>query len=181
MLLLALDLDGGRYPSLPRFIDELNALAKAEGDDAPDEGELAADDFLAADGRVRIMTIHGAKGLEAPLVWLLDANASPAPERPWEVLVGWAPEAPARQHFSFVGRKDERGNSRRALFEAEAAAMSARELNLLYVAVTRAQQLFFASGIVCRAGRDPATPLCLFAGGIAAFSAMKARTRMAFA
>lgn len=158
LLLLALDLDGGRYPSLPRFIDELNALAKAEGDDAPDEGELAADDFLAADGRVRIMTIHGAKGLEAPLVWLLDANASPAPERPWEVLVGWAPEAPAPQHFSFVGRKDERGNSRRALFEAEAAAAEREELNLLYVAVTRAQQLFFASGIVAARGADPATP-----------------------
>ncbi|MDQ5942351.1 MAG: ATP-dependent helicase/nuclease subunit, partial [Pseudomonadota bacterium] len=147
LLLLALDLDGGRYPSLPRFIDELKALKKAEGDDAPDEGELAEDEATAADGRVRIMTIHGAKGLEAPLVWLLDAHATPATDKPWEVLVDWAPEEPAPRHFSFVGKKDERGHSREALFEAEAAAAAREELNLLYVAVTRAKQLFIASGI----------------------------------
>jgi ATP-dependent helicase/nuclease subunit A len=147
LLLLALDLDGGRYPSLPRFIDELKQLRRAEGDDAPDEGELAADETLAADGRVRIMTIHGAKGLEAPLVWLLDANASPRGDGPWEALVEWQPGDPAPTHFSFVGRKEERGRARAALFEAEAAAAAREELNLLYVAVTRAKQLFLASGI----------------------------------
>ncbi|MBK9445823.1 MAG: UvrD-helicase domain-containing protein [Betaproteobacteria bacterium] len=147
LLLLALDLDGGRYPSLPRFIDELKALRAAEGDDAPDEGELAADESVAADGRVRILTIHGAKGLEAPLVWLLDANATPPADKAWDVLVDWQPEAPAPCHFSFVGRKEERGASRSPLFEAEAAAAEREELNLLYVAVTRARQLFFASGI----------------------------------
>jgi ATP-dependent helicase/nuclease subunit A len=147
LLLLALDLDGGRYPSLPRFIDELKALRAAEGDDAPDEGELAADEGVAADGRVRILTIHGAKGLEAPLVWLLDANATPQADKAWDVLVDWQPDALAPCHFSFVGRKDERGTSRAPLFEAEAAAAEREELNLLYVAVTRARQLFFASGI----------------------------------
>ncbi len=147
LLLLALDLDGGRYPSLPRFIDELRALARVAGDDAPDEGELAADETVAADGRVRIMTIHGAKGLEAPLVWLLDANALPPSDKAWEVLVAWPPEAPRPTHFSFVGRRDERGASRQALFEAEAAAAAREELNLLYVAITRAKQIFIASGI----------------------------------
>ncbi len=147
LLLLALDLDGGRYPSLPRFIDELKALARIAGDDAPDEGELAADESVAADGRVRIMTVHGAKGLEAPLVWLLDANATPPADKAWDVLVGWSPEAPRPHHFSFVGRKEERGASRTALFETEAAAAAREELNLLYVAMTRAQQMFIASGI----------------------------------
>ncbi|MBI2306554.1 MAG: UvrD-helicase domain-containing protein [Rhodocyclales bacterium] len=147
LLLLALDLDGGRYPSLPRFIDELRALARVAGDDAPDEGELAADERVAADGRVRIMTIHGAKGLEAPLVWLLDANATAPADKAWDVLVEWAPEAARPGHFSFVGRKEERGVSRQALFDAEAAAAAREELNLLYVAITRAQQLFVASGV----------------------------------
>ncbi|MFC5300521.1 UvrD-helicase domain-containing protein [Azospira restricta] len=147
LLLLALDLDGGRYPSLPRFIDELRALVRAAGDDAPDEGELAADEAVAADGRVRIMTIHGAKGLEAPLVWLLDANAPPPSDKAWEVLVAWPPEAPRPTHFSFVGRREERGASRQALFEAEAAAAAREELNLLYVAITRAKQIFIASGV----------------------------------
>lgn len=147
LLLLSLDLDGGRYPSLPRFIDELKVLRRTEPDDAPDEGELAADERVAADGRVRIMTIHGAKGLEAPLVWLLDAHAAPPPSRAWEVLVGWPTTAPAPTHFSFVGRKDERGAARQMLFEAEAEAAAREELNLLYVALTRAKQLFIASGI----------------------------------
>ncbi|MBW7900489.1 MAG: UvrD-helicase domain-containing protein [Rhodocyclaceae bacterium] len=147
LLLLALDLDGGRYPSLPRFIDELRALARVAGDDAPNEGELAADEAVAADGRVRIMTIHGAKGLEAPLVWLLDANAAPPADRAWDALVDWPPEAPRPTHFSFVGRKEARGAARTALFEREAAAAAREELNLLYVAITRARQLFFASGV----------------------------------
>ncbi|HEX5801720.1 MAG TPA: UvrD-helicase domain-containing protein [Azospira sp.] len=147
LLLLALDVDGGRYPSLPRFIDELKALLRVAGDEAPDEGELAADERVAADGRVRIMTIHGAKGLEAPLVWLLDANATPPADKAWDVVVGWAPEAPRPHHFSFVGRKEERGAARAALFAAEAAAAAREELNLLYVAITRAQQIFIASGI----------------------------------
>jgi len=146
--MLALDLDGGRYPSLPRFIDELKVLRRAEADDAPDEGELAADERVAIDGRVRIMTIHGAKGLEAPLVWLLDANAAAPTDRAWEVLLDWPPQAAGPAHLSFVGRREERGNARQALFDASARAAAREELNLLYVALTRAKQIFVASGIV---------------------------------
>ena len=147
LLFLALDVNGGRYPSLSRFINELKILRRAGDDDAPDEGELASDEVLAADGRVRILTIHGAKGLEAPLVWLLDANAAPRGDSAWGVLSDWPPEAPAPTHFSFVGRKDERGESRAAIFTAQAAAEAREELNLLYVALTRAKQLFLCSGI----------------------------------
>ena len=146
LLLLALDVDGGRYPSLPRFIDELRALRRADDDDSPDEGELAANDSAVADGRVRILTIHGAKGLEAPVVWLLDANPVPRPERGWAPLVDWPPGAPAPRHFSFVGRRAEAGAARADLLAAEAAAAEREELNLLYVAITRAQQVFIASG-----------------------------------
>lgn len=147
LLLLALDLDGGRYPSLPRFIDELRALRRAGDDDAPDEGELSGDEAVASEGRVRILTIHGAKGLEAPLVWLLDANAVPRPESGWTPIVDWPSGTPVPRHFSFVGRRAEAGAARAALFSAEAAAAEREELNLLYVAITRAQQVFIASGI----------------------------------
>lgn len=158
LLLLALDIDGGRYPSLSRFTDELRILRKSAADDAPDEGELAADATDSGAGRVRIMTIHGAKGLEAPLVWLLDANAGPRADGAWQVLVDWPPEAAAPTHFSFVGRKDERGLSRAPLFEAEAQAAEREELNLLYVAITRARQIFIASGISTERGGSAATP-----------------------
>ncbi len=145
LLLLTLDLDGGRYPSLPRYIDELRDLRDAEASDAPDEGEIETRSVDA--GRVRILTIHGAKGLEAPIVWLLGANASTRPPDPWSVLVDWQPEAPSPQHFSFFGRKDDHGAARQPLFDAEAVAARREELNLLYVAITRARQVFIASGI----------------------------------
>ncbi|MEI7611397.1 MAG: UvrD-helicase domain-containing protein [Betaproteobacteria bacterium] len=150
LLLLALDLDGGRYPSLPRFIDELRDLRGVDANDAPDEGEI---ETLNADaGRVRILTIHGAKGLEAPIVWLLGANASPRAADAWDVLVDWPPEATAPQHFSFFGLKEERGRARQPLFDAESVAAKREELNLLYVAITRARQVFIASG--CENARE---------------------------
>ena len=145
LLLLALDLDGGRYPSLPRFIDELRDLRDADVNDAPDEGAIEGQGVDA--GRVRILTIHGAKGLEAPVVWLLGANAAPRAQEAWDVLVDWPPEAPSPRHFSFYGRKEDRGVARQPLFDIECAAAKREELNLLYVAMTRARQVFLASGI----------------------------------
>ena len=150
LLQLALDIDGGRYPSLPRFIDELRDLRDADANDAPDEGEIAAEQADA--GRVRILTIHGAKGLEAPIVWLLGANESPRNGEAWDVLVDWPPDAPAPHHLSFYGRQADRGAARQPLFDAEAAAARREELNLLYVAITRARQVFIASG--CESSRE---------------------------
>ena len=144
LLLLALDLDGGRYPSLSRFVDELRNLREADAGDAPDEGEVVS--AQTASNRVRILTIHAAKGLEAPIVWLLDANAAARPAEPWDVIVDWPPEEASPRHFSFFGRKDARGAARRFLFDAQAQAAQREELNLLYVAMTRAQQVFIASG-----------------------------------
>jgi ATP-dependent helicase/nuclease subunit A len=153
LLLLTLDLDGGRFPSLPRCIDELRDLRDADVNDAPDEGVIEAQSVDA--GRVRILTIHGAKGLEAPIVWLLGANTAPRPPEPWDVLVDWPPEAPSPQHFSFYGRKEDRGAKRQPLFEIEAQAATREELNLLYVAMTRARQVFLASGIeTAKAGSE---------------------------
>jgi ATP-dependent helicase/nuclease subunit A len=149
LLLLSLDLDGGRYPSLPRFIDELRELQAADAGDAPDEGAIESAVAVSASesGRVRILTIHGAKGLESPLVWLLDANAAPRAAETWDVLVDWPPQSVSPQHFSFYGRADGRGKARQPLFENQSAAAAREELNLLYVAITRARQVFIASGI----------------------------------
>ena len=152
LLLLALDVDGGRYPSLSRFIDELRDLRDADANDAPDEGEITAHETGL--GRVRILTIHGAKGLEAPIVWLLGANDAPRGGEAWDVIVDWPPAEAAPSHFSFFGRKDERGAARQPMFDAEAAAAKREELNLLYVAVTRARQVFIASGIENARAKD---------------------------
>lgn len=142
----------GRCPSLPRFIDELRELREAESNDAPDEGVIETQGVDA--GRVRILTIHGAKGLEAPIVWLLGANASPRAQDAWDILLDWPPEASSPRHFSFYGRKEERGAARQPIFDAETLAAKREELNLLYVAITRARQVFLASGIENARVRD---------------------------
>jgi ATP-dependent helicase/nuclease subunit A len=147
---LALRLDAGRYPSLPRFLDELARLGEAGDEEAPDEGTIHAAD---AGDRVRILTIHGAKGLEAPIVWLIDAHNTHQPPEAWSLLLDWPPESTRPAHLSALGRKDECGARRAALIEAEAAFAAREELNLLYVAMTRARQCFFASGIASERGR----------------------------
>ena len=89
---LALTQDGGRYPTLAGFIRELASLID-DADAAPGEG-------LAADGEnaVRLLTIHGAKGLEAPIVWLL-GGSDHARGDSYAVLAPWPPTAPQPSIF----------------------------------------------------------------------------------
>ena len=144
LLELALNVDAGRYPSLTRFVDELRRLSSSD-EEAPDEGLVAT--AGEGEGRVRIMTIHGSKGLEAPIVWLIDANSPPKSGEGYGVAMQWPEDAKAPQHFSLLGRLSEAGPSRRALLDAERLAAEREELNLLYVAITRAEQVLIVSGI----------------------------------
>jgi ATP-dependent helicase/nuclease subunit A len=146
LLELALNVDAGRYPSLTRFVDELRRLSSSD-EEAPDEGLVATTGGETDGGRVRIMTIHGAKGLEAPIVWLIDANSPPKSGEGYGVAMQWPEDARAPQHFSLLGRLGDAGPSRAALLEAEKLAAEREELNLLYVAITRAEQVLIVSGI----------------------------------
>jgi ATP-dependent helicase/nuclease subunit A len=150
MLELALNVDGGRYPSLTRFVDELQRLSSSD-DEAPDEGLIAAAQDDA--GRVRIMTIHGSKGLEAPIVWLIDAHVSSRGQEGYCVAMDWPPGEMLPTHFSLLGRVGEAGRSRARILEAEAFAAGREDLNLLYVAITRAEQVLIVSGVAGRS--DP--------------------------
>ena len=137
---LALAIDSGRYPSLPRFIDELAGLKRHAAEEAPDEGPADAGDA------VRVMTIHGAKGLEAEIVLLADAHARAAADAEG-VLVVWPPQAAAPEHVSLVARGEDRRDEARAGWFADDDAQAAQEdWNLLYVAATRARQVLVVSG-----------------------------------
>ncbi|EGF31006.1 hypothetical protein IMCC9480_457 [Oxalobacteraceae bacterium IMCC9480] len=139
---LALNLDAGRYPSLPKFIDALRALQNAAHNDAPDEADIDA----ALDA-VRILTIHSAKGLEADIVVLLDANHSEPARDDAGILCEWPQDAAAPTHFSAFGRVAERGAARDALFADEDRFRVQEDWNLLYVAMTRARQCLIVSGV----------------------------------
>lgn len=139
---LSLQLDAGRYPSIARFLDQINRLRRGKEQEAPDEADVDA----ALDA-VRIMTIHGAKGLEAEVVAIMDCNPSGGSRDNAGVLCEWPEDEDAPTHFSVFGRKAERGFARKPLFLQEEAFREQENLNLLYVAVTRAKHLLIISGV----------------------------------
>ena len=137
---IALNVDAGRYPSLPRFLAELRELRAAENE-APDEGRVGE-----VGNALRIYTVHEAKGLEAPIVWLLDANDTQSKADSYSVLLEWQPNAPRPAHFSLFSDKRRRGMKRAPYFDADEAYARREEMNLLYVAMTRAKQALLVSG-----------------------------------
>jgi ATP-dependent helicase/nuclease subunit A len=147
---LALNLDAGRYPSLPKFIEALRLLKKGADNEAPDEATIDA----AVDA-VRILTIHSAKGLEAPIVALVDANHSEPARDDCGILCDWPQDEDTPTHFSCFGRKAERGAARDALFGAEEHFRQQEDWNLLYVAATRAKEILIVSGVAGARGALP--------------------------
>jgi ATP-dependent helicase/nuclease subunit A len=140
-LALSLEHEGGRYPSLPRFLDELRLLRKQAGSDGPDEPPTASGDA------VRMLTIHSAKGLEAPIVFLVKADQTGGADAAYGVIMDWPPEADRPTHFSLHGGKEWRGPGRDALFTQNKEQAERERFNLLYVAMTRARQALFISGL----------------------------------
>ena len=139
---LALNMDAGRYPSLPKFIDALRVLQNTAESDAPDEASIDA-----SIDAVRILTVHSAKGLEAPIVVILDANHSDPARDDIGILCDWPQDEDAPVHFSAFGRAADRGAARDKLFAAEEGFKAQEDWNLLYVATTRAKQLLIISGV----------------------------------
>ena len=137
---IALNVDAGRYPSLPRFLAELRELRAAENE-SPDEGKVGE-----VGNALRIYTVHEAKGLEAPIVWLLDANDTQQKADSYSVLLDWQPNEPRPAHFSLFSDKRGRGVRRAPYFDADEAYARREEMNLLYVAMTRAKQALLVSG-----------------------------------
>ncbi|MBI5938605.1 MAG: UvrD-helicase domain-containing protein [Betaproteobacteria bacterium] len=146
---LTLEVGGGRYPSLPRLLDELKALRDKAGGDAPDE---AATDHGDA---VRMLTIHAAKGLEAPVVFLIKADEEGGDREHYGTLIDWPATEDRPRHFSLFGTKNWRGHGRDALFDQERQIAARERLNLLYVAMTRAEQALFVTGLDTSTGWLP--------------------------
>ncbi len=96
-----------------------------------DEMEIKRQMDSAGD-RIRVMTVHGAKGLEAPVVILPQANQWKAPPAPTIVRHRGTP--------FWRGNKDEMPEALSAAVEDGRAAQLAERDRLLYVAMTRAEK-----------------------------------------
>ncbi|NJC06377.1 ATP-dependent helicase/nuclease subunit A [Sphingomonas kaistensis] len=94
---------------------------------------------------VRIMTVHGAKGLEAPLVILADATANPS-ELGGNSAILDVPSESGR--FPIIRpRKDEVAPPFDGVLAAEKARDLEEHFRLLYVALTRAGEKLVVAGL----------------------------------
>ncbi len=145
---LALELDSGRYPSLPSFLLRLREARRGD-EDAPDEGDTGATREC-----VQLLTIHAAKGLEAPVVFIADAANTPHNRRGARPLIDWPPAAARPDCFMLTSKKDTLDAFSRRILALDELAAQREELNLLYVALTRARQMLFISGCAPKRGQD---------------------------
>ncbi len=139
LLNAALAYAGSHPPSLQGFVQWIRASGAEVKREAGGSG-----------GVVRIMTVHGAKGLQAPLVILPDTTALPPADEPF----AWVTDAPAGVELPLWSPKKELRCA--ALDRAREAANVARrrEYNrLLYVAMTRAEDRLLVCGWDVR-GKD---------------------------
>ncbi len=116
-------------------------MQRRAGDEAPDEPPAATGDV------VRMLTIHAAKGLEAPVVFIIKADEERRSRDHYGALLDWPPGQERPGHFSVYGPSEWRGYARQHLFDQERDQEARENLNLLYVAMTRARQALIVSGL----------------------------------
>jgi ATP-dependent helicase/nuclease subunit A len=137
-LSLALSYEHRHGPSLQGFIDWFET----------GETEIKRE-MDQTGGAVRIMTVHGAKGLEAPIVFLADTTGLPGDRETLLIDDGgwpvWRLPGMPEPEFIFALR----------------AARRAREMDehrrLLYVAMTRARDELYVCGAVSKTDTNPET------------------------
>lgn len=125
------------WPSLAGFLTWFDAGT----------GDLKRDSD-AASGQVRVMTVHGSKGLQAPIVILADATG--APGDPGDLALeddpfGLAPDRKREVPLPPLSKAEKAGPVSDAEDAAKLAAMQ-EHWRLLYVALTRAEEALFIGG-----------------------------------
>ena len=138
---LSLQVDAGRYPGLSQFKHYLRSMREhaAEQMDLPGHGSDS--------DRVRILTIHSSKGLEAPVVFLADCNNVASRDKAWQALVSWPETEPRPVNVQLQVRQDETDSITQQELTRIKQQQQRENLNLLYVALTRARQQLFISAV----------------------------------
>lgn len=159
LLNAALDFETTTTPSLQRFLDwfdrgEVDIKREAEG-------------ALSA---VRVMTAHGAKGLQAPLVILADATADPDATRGRTLM--WPPEPGADPIPVFPPRSAERAGAIEDAVATAATRERQEHWRLFYVAATRAEERLVIAGSLSAKWNGEVPPASWHAAATQAFDAL---------
>jgi ATP-dependent helicase/nuclease subunit A len=104
---------------------------------------------------VRVMTVHGSKGLQAPIVILADATGNPDGGRPAGLDLADPADA-ARTIPLPVLRGEERAGPISRAEEVNRKADAEEHWRLLYVAMTRAEEALFVTGALKAREKVPA-------------------------
>jgi len=132
LLAQALLLDGARYATPYNFVRSLR------------RAHVRLPVRVRADA-VQLLTIHGAKGLEAQAVFVLDADAQPPQPQTASLLIDWHAHEANPRVCAFVSSTARCPPSLAPLLQEEQHAAAREELNGLYVAMTRAREWLFFS------------------------------------
>jgi ATP-dependent helicase/nuclease subunit A len=145
LMALALDYDDAAPPSLQGFLGWLRASDR----------EIKRD-MEHGRNEVRVMTVHGSKGLEAPIVILPDTCAGASAGRPGGLLALADLNVPRIAAEPFIwpvkGTKDV--EAVRGAREAVRARDAEEHNRLLYVALTRARDRLYVAGFETTRGRE---------------------------
>jgi ATP-dependent helicase/nuclease subunit A len=127
LLQQALSLDGARYATPYGFVRALKRrVVKAGAPAQPDA--------------VQLLTVHGAKGLEARAVFIMDAQPEAPRADTATLLVDWPVDSDHPGRCAFIYSEARCPPSLRPVMDHELEARRREELNGLYVAMTRARE-----------------------------------------
>ena len=138
LLQRALKLPGDEAPTLQRFLYDIES----------DAGQVKRE-LEAETGAIRVMTVHGAKGLEAPIVILPDTTGDVG-DAPDNGLLFDDEDGP---FVSFSAKGDDAPCA--AARAAHKARMLGEHWRLLYVAMTRAQDRLIVCGPQWKSAEAP--------------------------
>lgn len=99
----------------------------------------------SAGKNVRILTSHGAKGLEAPVVYMPDTTQDYYAKMTRDYLL-WQEDKNETEMFLYRQRKEDSPNLQGDMQQAEKERIFEDEMRLLYVALTRAQERLYIGG-----------------------------------
>ncbi|RZJ03282.1 MAG: double-strand break repair helicase AddA [Brevundimonas sp.] len=130
-------------------VDLESCVALLEADDVEVKREMEG-----ARNEVRVMTVHGAKGLEAPIVILPDTTSRAKPQGPTLMPSANEDGEEGEGWLMCPGSAKEDCPASKAAREARIARTDAETLRLLYVALTRARDRLVIMGRATRRPED---------------------------